>query len=40
MTWTRHLFREFLTEALLISFSGGFLAWYVWAKLATLPGSI
>ncbi|WP_435015551.1 hypothetical protein TA3x_003092 [Tundrisphaera sp. TA3] len=29
--------RELVTEAFLISFSGGFLAWYVWAKIATYP---
>ena len=26
-----------LTQAAMVGFSGGFLGWYVWAKIATLP---
>ena len=28
---------EVLVETLLLAYSGGFLAWYVWAKLALTP---
>ena len=34
---TRMISRELVTEACLVSFSGGFLAWYVWAKVITSP---
>jgi hypothetical protein len=34
---TRTRAAEILTEALLLAYCGGFLAWYVWAKLALLP---
>ncbi len=37
MTLTRAVCRELVTEAVMISFSGGFLAWYVWEKIATCP---
>jgi hypothetical protein len=28
---------ELLTEALILAYSAGFLAWYLWAKLSSLP---
>ena len=37
MLMTRTACRELVTEAMLISFSGGFLAWYIWAKIASYP---
>jgi len=35
MTKTRAV--ELATESVLLCYSAGFLLWYVWAKLASLP---
>jgi cell division protein FtsX len=34
---TRVQIREFAVEAIVVAFSGGFLAWYVAAKIAVWP---
>ncbi len=31
---------EFLSRGAVLAFSGGFLAWYLWAKLSSLPGGV